>query len=170
MVDYFEFHISKSVLERIISISLIIILFIVYLFALKYGVQECPTLNCNNSLSPNNEQKEEVLITSETTQEVLPVPVVVETPNNGPGVYYVDIQNFNMAPSKLTVKMGSTMVFRNKEKALVHKLYEVKGLFFSPRIEPYGEFRYTLNQTGNFTIMSIMGKDRGTKMDLEVIE
>ena len=85
-------------------------------------------------------------------------------------VYYVDISNLNFAPQDLKIKQGSTLVFRNKERSLVHKLYEVKGLFLGPRMEPGDKFNYTFDTLGNYTIWSIMGKDKGTRMDVEVVK
>ena len=93
----------------------------------------------------------------------------VEPKNDAPEVYHIEMANFNFAPEKLVIEKDSKLVFRNKEVTLVHKLYELKGLFFSPRIEPLDNWEYKFNQTGNFTIFSIMGKNQGMKMEIEVI-
>jgi len=155
MPEYFEFHISRKNMERLIFISLIIILFILATISLKLDKKECPEVVCE-------EKPKEIKKVEEKP---------IEKPKEeAPTVYYVDMANFNFAPEELTVNIDSKLVFRNKEVTLVHKLYELKGLFFSPRIEPLDKWDYIFNQTGNFTIFSIMGKDKGMKMEVEVIK
>ena len=155
MPEYFEFHISRKNFERLIYISIILILLIIATISLKLDKKECPEIVCENKT-----------IVAEVKEEPKKEVPKVEAPS----VYYVDISNFNFAPQELIINKGAKVVFRNKEVTLVHKLYELKGLFFSPRIEPLDQWEYKFNQTGNFTIFSIMGNDKGTKMEVEVIE
>jgi len=76
----------------------------------------------------------------------------------------------NFAPKNLIIRVGSKVIFRNNEKATAHKIYEVKGLFRSPRMDPIDEFEHTFEDVGEFVIWSVMGLDKGTKMTIEVIE
>jgi plastocyanin len=155
MPDYFEFHISRKNFERLIYISIIFVLLIIAIISLNLDKKECPEVVCEEKVI------EKIVIKEEPKEEIK---------DEVPTVYYVDMANFNFAPEKLTVNKDAKLVFRNKEVTLVHKLYEVKGLFFSPRIEPLDSFEHFFNQTGNFTIMSIMGKEKGMKMEVEVIK
>jgi plastocyanin len=152
MPEYFEFHISRKNMERLVFISLIIILTIIATISLKLDKKECPEVIC---------------------EEVVKEKPVVEKPKEpvkeAPEVYNVEMANFNFAPEKLIIKKDSKLIFTNKEVTLVHKLYEQRSLFFSPRIEPLDTFEYIFNETGNFTVFSIMGKDQGMKMEVEVI-
>lgn len=84
-------------------------------------------------------------------------------------VHYVDIENMRFAPSELKIPLNSTVVFRNKELAMVHKLYEVSGLFYGPRMIPDDHYNVSFPDSGEYTIFSIMGKDKGTKMTIEVL-
>ncbi len=155
-MEYLEFHISKDNLERIIFISIILILLVIFIFALK-RVPGCPEAVCEEKAVEKIEVVEG------------PEPELVEEQGEESAVYYVDIENYNFAPKELTIKKGSTIVFRNNEKALAHKIYEVKGLFLGPRMSPSDSFNYTFNKIGSYTIFSIMGKDKGTRIEVEVI-
>jgi plastocyanin len=155
MPEYFEVHISRKNLERLIYISIIFVLLIIALISLNLDKKECPEIVCEEKPKETKKVEEK------------PIEPLKE---EAPTVYYVDMANFNFAPEKLIIKKDSKLIFRNKEITLVHKLYELKGLFFSPRIEPLDKFEYIFNQTGNFTILSIMGKDKGMKMEIVVIE
>ena len=46
MPEYFEFHISRKNLERLIYISIIIILIILATISLKLDKKECPEVIC----------------------------------------------------------------------------------------------------------------------------
>ena len=160
MAEYFELHISRKNLERIIFISAIIILFLITIFAWK-RIPACPEIECSEESSGQIES---------------PVATKTETTKSEPEkikevmIYYADIANFKIAPPQVRIREGSTIIFTNEEVTLVHKLYEVKGLFLGPRMEPGDEFNFTFNTAGNYTIWSIMGKDKGTKIDVEVIK
>lgn len=153
-MEYLEFHISKKNFERIIFILIILILFLVAVFM--------PSKKCSEVVCRQQP------ITGETVKLIEKPTSVVEEPKEKP-VYYVDIQNFNFAPQELIIKKDSIVVFTNKEKTLVHKIYEIKGLFLGPRMNPMDTFSYTFNQTGNYILFSVMGKDKGTKMTVRVI-
>ncbi len=153
-MDYLELHISKKNFERIIFILIILILIAVIILIPS---KKCSETTCQ---PPS--------ITGETVKVIEKPTTVVEEPQKQP-VYYVDIANLRFAPQELIIKKGSTVVFTNKEPALVHKIYEVKGLFLGPRMNPDDVFNYTFNKTGNFTLFSVMGKDKGTKMTVKVI-
>lgn len=159
MVDYFEFHISKSSLERSVFILIIVIMLVLSIYSYKKNPAVCPEVKCDEKITkqPAIEEKKPV----ETKEE----PIVKE-----PLIYFIDIEKMRFAPKDLNVKTGSTLVFRNKEVATAHKLYEVKGLFNGPKMLPGDKFNFTFEKPGNFTIFSITGKDQGTKMTVEVIE
>ena len=161
-MGYIEFHISEKNFERIKFISIILVLALICFFALKRQTT-CPEVVCEE---PTAEEDTQPIQEEEQIEEENKEPEAEERPL----IYYVDIKNMNFAPKDLTIRKNSVIVFRNKEPAMVHKLYEVKGLFLGPRIEPYDKFNYTFNTTGNFTILSIMGKEQGMKMDVKVIE
>ena len=108
-------------------------------------------------------------IIEDVVEDTIEEDVEVEEPQPNP-IYFTEMKNFNFAPKELVIKVGSKVVFKNSEPALVHKLYERKGLFYGPRMNPGDSFNYTFETTGNFTIISIMGKDKGTKIDIEVID
>ncbi len=153
-MNYLELHISKKNFERLIFIFIILILILIAIFM--------PSKKC---LKQTCDQQQ---ITGETVKDV--EQLSPEQPKEEPlPVYYVDIANLRFAPQELIIKKDSIVVFTNKEKTLVHKIYEVKGLFLGPRMEPMDTFSYTFNQTGNFTLFSVMGKDKGTKMTVKVI-
>tara|TARA_Y100000310_G_scaffold326003_1_gene390313 strand:+ start:185 stop:667 length:483 start_codon:yes stop_codon:yes gene_type:complete len=159
MVDYLEFHIGKKAGERVIFISLIVILIIISMFAFK-GKGSCPEVVCD----------EEVEIVEEVEEEIN-TPSTIEEPEAEIDLsYYVDIENMNFAPKNLIIRVGSKVIFRNNEPATAHKVYEVKGLFRSPRMNPGDEFEHIFEETGEYVIWSVMGLDRGTKMEIEVIE
>ncbi len=157
-MQYIEFHISRKNFERLIFISIILILLIVSIFAFKRQ-PECPEVVC---------EEKQVVEKSKVVEE--PEQEVIEEQEEENLVYYVDIENLRFAPKELIVRKGSTLVFRNKEKSMAHKIYEVKGLFLGPRMVHGDIFNYTFNEVGNYTLFSIMGKDKGTRMGVEVIE
>ena len=105
MVDYLEFHIGKKAGERVIFISLIVILIIISMFAFK-GKGSCPEVICDGT---NEIVVEEDIIA--TTN-----PVVEEIDLS----YYVDIENMNFAPKILIIRVGSKVIFRNNEVATAH--------------------------------------------------
>ncbi|TKJ17829.1 hypothetical protein CEE44_04890 [Candidatus Woesearchaeota archaeon B3_Woes] len=152
-MEYLELHISERNFERLIFIFIILILVLVAVFI--------PSKKCSEQTCKQPQ------ITGETVKAI-ETKTVVEEPEEQP-IYYVDIQNFHFAPQELIIKKDSIVIFANKETTLVHKIYEVKGLFLGPRMEPMETFSYTFNQTGNFTLFSVMGKDKGTKMEIRVI-
>ena len=153
-MNYLELHISKKNFERTIFILIILILIAVVIFI--------PTKKCSETTC------QPPSITGETVKVIEKPTTVVEEPQKQP-VYYVDIANLRFAPQELIIKKDSIVVFTNKEKTLAHKIYEVKGLFLGPRMNPNDVFNYTFNKIGNYTLYSIMGKDKGTKMSVRVI-
>ncbi len=161
-MEYIEFHISEKNFERIKFISIILILAIVCFFALKRQ-PTCPEVICEEPIVEEETQPE-------NEEEQIEEESIEPEAEEDPIIYYVDIKNMNFAPKELIIGKGSIIVFRNKETTLVHKVYEIKGLFLGPRIEPYEKFNHTFNTTGNFTLFSIMGKTQGMKMDIRVIE
>lgn len=157
MAQYLELHITKKTFERLIFILLIIIMLGLSFFAYKRASGTCPEVKC-----------EEPIVEEETKPVEKEEPV--EPTQEEQSIYYVDIEKLRFAPKELIAKQGSTLIFRNKEVTTAHKLYEVKGLFYGPRMLPGDSFNYTFEKTGNYTIFSITGKEQGTKMTVEVIE
>jgi plastocyanin len=180
LMEYIEFIITRKVMERIIFLTIILILLGVAYYTAN---SECKVKTCNEEekTQVNEDQKKETN-NEQTTQETEIVQVQEESTivvnesqetnqeeTQKPLTYYVDIENMRIAPSELIIKKNSMIVFRNKEAATAHKLYEIKGLFFGPRMVPGDAFNYTFNVTGEYTIFSITGKAAGTKMDVKVI-
>lgn len=172
-MSHIEIRISRDNFERIIFISIILVLLIVSVISFTKQEIICPETACEEvkAVKPVVEKVIGKVVekpVEKVVESVKPVEEkTVEVPL--PSKYYVDIENFHFAPKELIVKKGSVIVFRNNEPSLVHKLYEIRGLFFGPRIEPLDKWNYSFNETGNYTVVSIMGKSKGTKMDIFVI-
>jgi plastocyanin len=159
VMDYFEVHISKGNFERIIFIGSILILIIIAIFAYHKKPGECPQVECeyvNETPAVEPAVQENLQIENETAQE-------------DHKISYVDIENLRFAPKELIIRNDTTVVFRNKEKATAHKVYEAHGLFLGPRMLPGDSFNYTFTDFGNYTLYSVVGKDKGTRMTIEVI-
>jgi plastocyanin len=142
MVDYVEFHMSKGGFERLVFLFLIFILLIFAIFAYRYD-SECEEVVCE-------EKEEEIVEISEIS------------------TYNVKITKLRFDPTSLIIKKGSTVVFSNNEESTAHKIYEIRGLFYGPRMAPTDSFNVTFNQKGKYNLVSAMSKS--TKMSVEVIE
>jgi len=155
---YYEIHLTKRGVERLYYIGAILILLIIALVSTKIGDDEC--VAC-----------EPIIIITQAaptiTANVVKEPVIVE---KVPEEYFVDMQNMNFAPKELIVREGSKVTFRNKEKAVMHKIYEIHKTFLSPQIMPGEDFTFQFNETGSYPVFSIIGLKAGMKMTVEVIE
>jgi len=158
-MDYLEIHISRKTAERLVYICLIIILLIISIFAYHKQPTVCEQVECDVEEANTN-----IVEDTQPTEIKTAEPVSEEQT-----ISYVDIERLNFAPKELIIRNNTMVVFRNKEVATAHKLYEVKGLFFGPRMLPGDSFNYTFNQTGNYTVYSVIGKDQGKKVKIEVI-
>jgi plastocyanin len=156
-MDYIEFHLSKKGFERLVFIGIIVIMAVIAIFAYLKDYGACEKINCNQTIQKTIATKP--TINKTTTQ------ATVKEENK----FYVDIEKLRFAPKTLIIRNNSQVTFRNKEVSTVHKIYEVKGLFLSPRLLPGDSFNYTFATIGNYTIYSIIGKDKGTVMKIEVI-
>lgn len=156
-MDYLEVHITRKNAERLTYIALIIILLITSFVAFKKQKTVCDPVECDLE-EETIEIKEEVKVIEK------PKPVEEELK-----ISYVDIENMRFAPKEMIIRNNSVVVFRNKEKATAHKIYEAHGLFLGPKLNPGDMFNYTFTVTGNYTIFSVTGRDKGTRMTVEVI-
>jgi len=155
---YYEIHISKRGVERLRYIGVILLLIIVAFVSSKLGGDDI-CVAC-----------EPIIIFTQAppvTANVVVEPVIVE---EVPEEYFVDMQNMNFAPKELIVREGSLVTYRNKEKSLMHKIYEIHKIFLSPQIKPGETFTFQFNETGSYPVYSIIGLKAGMKMTVEVIE
>jgi len=155
-MDYFELHITKKNLERLVYILLIIILSIISIFAYKKAPSECVIVECKYDEQP--------AVTAPVVQRPTKNEATEEIK-----VSYVDIEKLRFAPKELIIRNNTVVVFRNKEVATAHKVYEAHGLFLGSRMLPGDSFNYTFVKLGNYTVYSVVGKDQGTRMKIEVI-
>jgi plastocyanin len=71
------------------------------------------------------------------------------TGNNGPAANEVSIQGMAFTPSSITVTVGTTVKWTNKE-SIVHTVTSNTGIFNSGNIALNGVFSYTFNTAGSF--------------------
>ncbi|SBS75819.1 Plastocyanin [uncultured Mycobacterium sp.] len=76
----------------------------------------------------------------------------------------VDITNFAFAPANLTVKVGDTVTWTNKDEE-PHTVVANDGSFHSPGLDANGRYSFTFTTPGSFDyICSIHPFMRGTVM------
>ena len=161
-MDYIEFHIRKDTAERAAFIGAILILFVVAIFASKH-IPGCPAVECT----------EQALSATAPLPPMVVAPEVVAAEPRGPEasgspIEYVDMVRLQFAPKEVKIPVNGMVVFTNKEPATAHKLYEQKGYFFGPRMNPGESYNVTFNATGTYTILSIMGQKAGMEMKIIV--
>ncbi|MGI8568429.1 MAG: cupredoxin domain-containing protein [Methylocella sp.] len=61
----------------------------------------------------------------------------------------VNIDNFTFAPKELTVKAGTTIVFRNQDD-IPHSVVGAKGEFHSKALDTDDVFEYTFAKAGTY--------------------
>jgi plastocyanin len=62
----------------------------------------------------------------------------------------VQIENFKFSPATLTVPVGTTVTWTNRDDTL-HTVTEANRRFASPGLDPGGVFSYTFADPGSYT-------------------
>jgi plastocyanin len=155
-MDYIEFHVTKDTLERAVFFSIIFILLIISIISYKTAPGSCPEIACNYT--------SKIHVIQQPAVQAQPAQQQEQTK-----IYYVDMQNLHFAPRDLVINNGSMVIFQNKEPGTAHKIYEVRRLFISPKMNPSDTFNFTFTKLGNYTIWSTTGLEDNMKMTIEVI-
>jgi len=82
-----------------------------------------------------------------STPTASPTPAPTTTPT--PGQANVEISGFAFVPSTLTVSVGTTVTWTNKDP-VTHTVTSNNNLFNSGNLAPNATFQYTFNQKGTF--------------------
>ena len=72
------------------------------------------------------------------------------TPAPIPASATVDLSNFSFSPATLTVKVGDTVAWTNKDP-VAHTVTSDSGLFNSGDLAPSATFSFTFSNAGTFT-------------------
>ena len=75
-------------------------------------------------------------------------PTATVTPVSA-GTVQASIDNFSFAPKQLTVKVGTTVVWANKDD-MPHTVTSDDGVFASPVMDTDQNFQYAFNKPGTF--------------------
>jgi len=74
---------------------------------------------------------------------------VVRAANDQPAKIAVSIDNFNFAPNAITVAVGTTVVWTNKDD-VPHNVTNPEKAFKSPTLDTDEKWEYTFTKTGTF--------------------
>jgi plastocyanin len=72
------------------------------------------------------------------------------SPPPSPQTYAVTISNFSFSPATITIKVGSTVTWTNKD-GTTHTVTSNSGVFDSGNLAPNATFSYTFNSAGSFS-------------------
>lgn len=85
----------------------------------------------------------------EPTPAPMPTPALEPTPSSMPATIELEIANFAFSQATITVPIGTTVTWYNKDSA-PHTVTTREPLFDSSRLSLDENFSYTFNQSGTF--------------------
>jgi plastocyanin len=89
-------------------------------------------------------------LTASESPSVSPDPGSTPSVESMSGEAEVELEDFAFSPATLTIKVGTTVKWSNKDTAS-HDVVSDSGLWSSPTLKKGDDFFFTFTQTGTFT-------------------
>jgi len=127
----------------------------------------------NSEENVNEENSSEGVSIEATTGQVISVDEINSEINSPPepevkpNTIYIEGLKFN--PLDLTVNVGDTIVWINKDPKKVYMIYSIPTEFRSPRLEPGMNFNHTFTKKGEFIYGDAVYKEYMKKGTIKVI-
>ncbi|MEA2036664.1 MAG: cupredoxin domain-containing protein [Nanoarchaeota archaeon] len=131
-------------------IALVVILIVLLILSLQYNTQDQEVIV--PAVSEKKYTIEEVIepeteeIAEETPLEESHIEEEIEVLNE----YAILIQNLKFNPNEITVPVGTTITWINKDTS-PHKVVAFDRTFYGPRMAPGGEYTFTFTEVGTYT-------------------
>lgn len=92
----------------------------------------------------------QTMLSASESPSVSPDPESTPSVESISGEAEVDLEDFAFSPATLTIKVGTTVKWSNKDTAS-HDVVSDSGLWSSPTLSKGEDFFFTFTQTGTFT-------------------
>jgi len=133
------------------------------------AVQE-PTEETQETTEPQTNETEEEQELNETEEQE--ETVEEEIP---PGTHIITIKDLKLDPQELTIKQGETVIWKHEDtyetdESTRHYIAAHSNEFRSPLLFYGNTFQHTFNNTGTFTYIDIIYKDRKAMRGTIIVE